>query len=72
MARYMADYVPSSLPAFNAAANPASHETIRKLTDDDSGTQTAEMKQDPVPAAGEGDNKKSFRSPAQGAPKFQV
>ncbi|PYX81396.1 MAG: hypothetical protein DMG70_19635 [Acidobacteria bacterium] len=38
---YMADYVPSTVPAFNAAANPVSHEAIRKLTDDDSGTQTA-------------------------------
>jgi hypothetical protein len=71
-ADYMADYALSAVPAFTAAAAPVSRETIGKLTDDDSGTQTAEIKQDLVPVAGEGENKKPPRSPAQGPQKFQA
>jgi hypothetical protein len=41
-ADYMSDYQLSSAPAFTAAADPASRETIRKPTDTDS--QAAEMK----------------------------
>jgi hypothetical protein len=71
-ADYMAEYALSAVPAFNAAANPASRETIRKLTDDDSGAQTAEIKQELVPVAGEGENKKPRQPFGQGAQKFQV
>ena len=68
-ADYMAGYGLSAVPAFTAAAAPVSRETIGKLNDDDSGTQAAELKQDLVPTAGEGENKKPPRS--TGPQKFQ-
>jgi hypothetical protein len=46
-ADYMSHYQLSSAPAFTAAADPASRETIRKPTDKDS--QTAEIKNTPQP-----------------------
>jgi len=39
----------SAVPAFTAAASNVSPETTRKLTDDDSGTQTAEVKKPQQP-----------------------
>jgi hypothetical protein len=42
----------SAVPAFTAAASPVSHETIRQLTDDDAGTQTADNKKPPQPFVG--------------------
>lgn len=44
----------SAVPAFTAAASPVSHETIRKLTDDDAGTQTTDYKKPPQPFGGGG------------------
>jgi hypothetical protein len=41
-------YALSSEPAFTAAAS-VSHEAIGKLTKDDAGTQTADMKKTPQP-----------------------
>lgn len=58
-AGYMGDYQLSSVPAFTAAAAPVPHETIRKLTDDDSGSQTTDIKKPPGPSG-------------PGAPKFNV
>jgi hypothetical protein len=44
----------SAVPAFSLAASPVSHETIRQLTDDDAGTQTADIKKPPQPFGGGG------------------
>jgi hypothetical protein len=43
------DHQISAVPAFTAAAAPVSREAIRKLTDDDSGTQTEEIKKPQQP-----------------------
>jgi hypothetical protein len=43
------DYQISAVPAFTAAASNVSSEPIRKLNDDDSGTQTAEIKKPQQP-----------------------
>jgi hypothetical protein len=49
-ADYMADYgVPSAVPAFTQAADPAARETVRKPAGDE-GTATAEMKKTPRPS----------------------
>jgi hypothetical protein len=53
------DYALSAVPAFTAAAAPVSREAIRKFGDQDTGTQTAEIKKPPQPFGG-------------GAQKFQV
>jgi hypothetical protein len=52
-------YQISAVPAFTAAASSVSREAIRKLSDDDSGTQTAEIKQESIRAEGEVGNKKA-------------
>ena len=44
----------SAVPAFNVAASPVSRETIRQLTDDDTGAQTADIKKPPQPFGGGG------------------
>lgn len=48
------DYTLSAVPAFTAAADPVSPKPIRKLTDDDTGTQTADIKKPPQPFGGGG------------------
>ena len=44
----------SAVPAFTTAASPVSRETIRQLTDDDTGAQTADMKKPAQPFGGGG------------------
>jgi hypothetical protein len=44
----------SAVPAFTEAALPVSRETIRQLTDDDTGAQTADMKKPAQPFGGGG------------------
>jgi hypothetical protein len=39
----------SAVPAFTAAASPVSRETIRQLTDDETGAQTADIKKPAQP-----------------------
>jgi hypothetical protein len=62
----------SAVPAFTGAAAAVSREAIRKPGDEDTGSATAELKQEAIRAEGEAGNKKPPQPFGQGAPKLQV